>query len=100
LVLDLARVDQIDAGGQGVLLDLREWTRSNTIRLKLMNVTNRVLQIVELTGLVCVFEFCSVEEMFHLLYCAPLENTAGRRGHPGGFISQARSRTWLGTGSG
>ena len=73
VVLDLARVDQIDAGGLGVLLDLRQWTRSNAIRFKLMNVTNRVLQIVELTRLDCVFAFCSVKEMFHLLYCAPLE---------------------------
>jgi anti-anti-sigma factor len=100
LVLDLARVDQIDAGGLGVLVGLREWTRSNTIRLTLMNVTNRVLQIVELTRVGCVFEFCSVKRNVSLaVLCAP-GNTVGRRVHLSGLKSRAQRRTWLGRGSG
>jgi anti-anti-sigma factor len=67
LVLDLAQVDRIDAGGLGVLLGLRKWARSNAIRLRLMNVMNQVEQVLELTELDRVFEFCSVRDMFHLL---------------------------------
>ena len=51
LVIDLARVDGIDAGGLGLLLDLRAWTRSNGIQFKLVNVTGRVQQALELTNL-------------------------------------------------
>lgn len=67
LVLDLAQVDRVDASGLGVLLGLREWARSNAIRLQLMNVMNQVEQILELTKLDRVFEFCSVRDIFHML---------------------------------
>jgi anti-anti-sigma factor len=70
LVLDLAQVDRIDAGGLGVLLGLREWARSNAIRLRLMNVMSPVELVLELTKLDRVFEFCSVRDMFHLLHPA------------------------------
>ena len=70
VVLDLAQVDRIDAGGLGVLLGLREWAHSNAIRLRLMNVMNHVEQVLELTKLDCVFEFCSVRDMFCLLHPA------------------------------
>jgi len=67
LVLDLAQVDRIDAGGLGVLLGLREWAYSHAIRFRLMNVMNQVELVLELTKLDRVFEFCSVEDMFELL---------------------------------
>jgi anti-anti-sigma factor len=67
LVLDLAQVDRIDAGSLGVLLGLREWARSNAIRLRLMNVMNQVEHVLELTKLDRVFQFCSVRDMFDLL---------------------------------
>lgn len=70
LVLDLARVERIDAGGVGVLLAVRAWTRTESIRFKLMNVPKNVDQILELTSLQCVFEFCSVREMLCLLHRA------------------------------
>jgi hypothetical protein len=70
VVLDLAQVDRVDAGGLGVLLGLREWTRFRAIRFKLMNVMNRVLQVLELTKLDRVFEFCSVKDLFYLLHHA------------------------------
>ena len=70
LILDLARVYRIDAGGLGVLLGLREWACSQAIRFQLMNVTNQVEHVLELTKLDRVFEFSSVEDMFQLLYCA------------------------------
>src|SRR5258708_32559912 len=70
LVLDLAQVDRIDAGGLGVLLGLREWAYSHAIRLRLMNVMNQVELVLELTKLDRVFEFCSVLDMFRLLHPA------------------------------
>ena len=70
LILDLAQVDRIDAGGLGVLLGLREWAYSHAIRLQLMNVINRVEHVLELTKLDRVFEFCSVEDMLRLLHFA------------------------------
>src|SRR5260370_23614862 len=60
LVIDLARVERIDAAGLGVLLSLRESARSSAITFKLMNATKRVEKILELTHLQSVFEFCSV----------------------------------------
>jgi anti-anti-sigma factor len=70
LVLDLASVDRIDAGGLGVLLDMREWARSGASVFKLMNVTKKVEEILELTHLQNVFEFCSVRDFFCLLHRA------------------------------
>ncbi len=70
LVIDLARVDRIDAGGLGVLLGLRESARSSAIMFKLMNATKRVEEILELTHLQSVFEFCSVRELLCLLHRA------------------------------
>jgi len=70
LVIDLARVERIDAGGLGVLLGLREPARSRAITEKRMNATKRVEEILELTHLQSVFEFCSVRELFCLLHRA------------------------------
>jgi anti-anti-sigma factor len=70
LVLDLAEVESIDAGGLGVLLGLREWAQASEVSFKLMNVMKRIEQILELTALDRVFEFCSVREWFCLLHRA------------------------------
>ena len=70
VVIDLARVERIDAGGLGILLGLREAARSRTIMFKLMNATKRVEEILELTHLQRVFEFCSVRDLFCLLHRA------------------------------
>ena len=70
LVIDLAQIERIDAGGLGILLDLRESARSRAIMFKLMNATKRVEEILELTHLQRVFEFCSVRELFCLLHRA------------------------------
>jgi anti-anti-sigma factor len=70
LILDLAQVDRIDAGGLGILLGLREWACSHAIRFQLMNVTNQVEHVLELTKLDRVFEFCPVEDMLQLLHFA------------------------------
>ena len=70
LVIDLARVERIDAGGLGILLGLRESARSRAISFKLMNATKSVEDILEMTYLQRVFEFCSVGELFCLLHRA------------------------------
>ena len=64
LALDLTHVDGIDAGGLGVLLELRRWARANRIQFRLLNVPGIVRQVLELTHLDRVFETESVEERF------------------------------------
>src|SRR3974390_1218847 len=67
VVLDLAGVRRVDAGGLGMLLGLREWAEDNSIQFKLMNVMPKVQRILKLTKLDRVFEFWSVRDMFDLL---------------------------------
>ena len=62
LVLDLAQVDRVDAGGLGIVLGLQEWVRANAIRFKLISVMNTVEGVLELACLDRVFEFCSVQD--------------------------------------
>ena len=45
VVLDLARVSTIDAGGLGLMLELREQTQSKGIAFRLINVTRLVRRI-------------------------------------------------------
>src|SRR5439155_23636324 len=56
VVLDLARVSTVDAGGLGVMLELREQTQSRGIDFKLMNVTKLISGVLEITRLNSVFE--------------------------------------------
>ena len=76
VVLDLAAVKRIDAGGLGVLLGLRKWAEVNATRFKLMNVMPRVERVLKLTRLDRVFEFCSVGDMFCLVLLAHLPGAA------------------------
>jgi len=63
VVLDLARVSTIDAGGLGVMLELREETQSKGIDFKLMNVTKLVSKVLEITRLNSVFEVTTGAEI-------------------------------------
>jgi anti-anti-sigma factor len=56
VVLDLGRVSIIDAGGLGVMLELREHLESLGIEFRLRNVTNLVRQVLLITRLDSVFE--------------------------------------------
>ena len=67
LLLDLAQVDRIDAGGLGLLMELRCRAVSRGTRLKLINLTPQVEQALELTGLARVFEVCTVVDWMALL---------------------------------
>jgi len=62
LVLDLARVTGIDAGGLGLMLELREQTQAKGIKFRLRNVTKLVQQVFEITRLNSVFEIYSEGE--------------------------------------
>ena len=78
LVLDLVDTVAIDAAGLGVLVSLRAWAKQTNRRLKLMNVTPRVEQLLQLTKLKSSFEVCSAEEMFDLLCRAIHEGESSR----------------------
>ena len=62
ILLDLARVETIDAGGLGVMLELREDTQSRGIEFRVKNVTRLVRQILEITRLDTVFEISEQPE--------------------------------------
>jgi len=79
LLLDLAQVHGIDAGGLGVLLKLRQWAHTNGIELRLMNVTGIVRQVLEVTHLDRVFEIGGVEDRSRVL---------GRQAFPMQYVDQ------------
>src|SRR5262245_53735459 len=56
VVLDLARVNMIDAGGLSLLLELRQYTEASGIEFRLNHVTNLVRQVLEITRLDTVFD--------------------------------------------
>jgi anti-anti-sigma factor len=64
VILDLARVTTVDAGGLGVMLELREQAESKGIRFELMNVTELVGRVLEVTHLDSVFEIKAGVEFF------------------------------------
>ena len=59
VILDLARVTTIDAGGLGAMLELREHAESRGIRFELMNVTKQIGRVLEITRLDSVFNITS-----------------------------------------
>jgi anti-sigma B factor antagonist len=67
VVLDLADVTAVDAAGLGMLISLRTWAKNSGAKLKLMNVTPKVEEVLELTKLKSAFEICSVHDMMDLL---------------------------------
>ncbi len=56
IILDLSNVTVIDAHGLGVLLQLREHSLANGIHFKLMNMSERLSRVFEITRLNTVFE--------------------------------------------
>jgi anti-sigma B factor antagonist len=82
IVLDLAQVSAIDTAGLGTLVAIRGWAIATGVRLKLMNVTPRVEEVLHVTNLKAAFEVCSFREMMALL-CRAIrlsqreESTAG-----------------------
>ena len=77
LILDLARVSTIDAGGLGMMLELREQTQAKGIDFKLMNVTKLVSWVLEITRLNTVFEVTSEAEVLSAVSLGPTSVTHG-----------------------
>ena len=67
LVLDLSDVEQMDAGGLGVLLMLRRWAVQQEVQLKLVNPSAFVRRVLVATHLNSVFEISSLEEALCIL---------------------------------
>jgi len=62
VILDLAGVNLVDAGGLGVMLQLREQAKSRGIRFELMNLNKWVRNVLEVSRLDSVFEVKSEVE--------------------------------------
>ena len=62
VVLNLARVNTIDAGGLGVMLELKEQTESNGSEFRLEHVTQLVRRILEITKLDTVFKMSGSDQ--------------------------------------
>jgi anti-anti-sigma factor len=73
-VLDLAGVTKIDAAGIGTLVSVRKHAEASGVALKLMNLTPRVEDLLELTRLRSSFATCAVSDMIGLLCCAIKES--------------------------
>ena len=67
LVLDLSAVEQLDAGGLGMLLELRRWARQHSVQIKLVNPSPFVYRVLAATRLTSVFEISSLEEALGIL---------------------------------
>jgi len=66
IVLDFAQVIGIDAAGLGMLLELRQWTKENGIEFRLLNLTEHVKQVLEITCLSSVFDISSEADVLFL----------------------------------
>jgi anti-anti-sigma factor len=64
IILDLAGVTTVDAGGLGVMLELRAYAKSKAMRFELMNVNKCVRRVLEVVRLDSVFKITSVVEFF------------------------------------
>lgn len=70
VVLDLSEVETLDGGGLGILVFLHNWTSVRGIQLKLVNPSNRIREMLELTGLASVFHISSVNDIIEI-FCSP-----------------------------
>jgi anti-anti-sigma factor len=64
VILDLARVTTVDAHGLGVMLELREQTLGKGSCFELMNVSEPMSRVLEITHLDSVFQITSGVEFF------------------------------------
>jgi anti-anti-sigma factor len=64
VVLDLAKANIVDAHGLGVLLDLRQRAQAKGARFELMNVSQPLRRIFEITRLDSVFDITYGVEFF------------------------------------
>ncbi len=62
LLLDLTRVDRIDAAGLGILVFLRNWAQFAGVELKIANPREHVQDLLRLTRLDSVLDISEREE--------------------------------------
>lgn len=72
VVLDLSEVEMLDGGGLSALVSLHHWTRSRGIQLKLVNPSHFVQEVLERTGLDCVFDISSLDDAIEVLQWGPI----------------------------
>jgi len=87
-VLDLAEITAMDAAGVGILVCLHWWAKTTGARLKLLNLTPSVEDLLDLFNLRSTFEICSVPEMLSLLCLAFEKSQTERRKPPSGSPEQ------------
>jgi anti-sigma B factor antagonist len=64
VILDLARVSTVDAHGLGVMLDLRQQAEEKGTSFELMNVSEQLMRVLEITHLDSVFQITAGVEFF------------------------------------
>ena len=62
LILDLTGVDEVDASGLGALVGLQKWARATGVRVRLLNPSKYLLELLQLTKLERVFDIESAEQ--------------------------------------
>ena len=67
IVLDLAQVEFLDAGGLSTLLSLNSWAGRQGIQLKLTSPSKFVQKILEITRLDHVFDISSLDQVIQTL---------------------------------
>jgi anti-anti-sigma factor len=65
--MDLSEVPMVGAGGLGTLVSLHNWASANGIQLKLVNPSELVREMLELTGLTSVLHVSSLDDVIQLL---------------------------------
>ena len=66
IVLDLSSVEMLDGRGLGTLVFLHNWACANGIQVKLVNPSNLVREMLEVTGLTSVLHVSSVYEVIEM----------------------------------
>jgi anti-anti-sigma factor len=56
IVIDLSQVEEIDAAGLGVLAVLQRWANDSNRTIRLLNPSQRLRQVLQLTGLDVVLD--------------------------------------------
>lgn len=64
VILDLSHVSMVDAHGLGVMLQLREQAQTRHMRFELMNVSDPLRELLQITHLDSVFQIRSGAELF------------------------------------
>jgi anti-anti-sigma factor len=61
LIIDLRKVETVDAAGLGTLLRIRQWCNAQGMSLKLINLNRHVREVLALTALDSVIELQPAE---------------------------------------